>query len=40
VIESTASMNGDLQGIVGKSLNEIEELLMGMLPAEEEVGTA
>jgi hypothetical protein len=33
VIESTAGMYGDLQGIAGKSLNEIEGLQMTMLPA-------
>ncbi len=40
VIESTASMYGDLQGIAGKGLNEIEGLQIGMLPAGEEDGTA
>ena len=38
VIESTAGMYGDLQGIAGKSLNEIEGLQMTMLPAGEEDG--
>jgi hypothetical protein len=33
VIESTAGMYGDLQGIAGKSLNEIEGFQMTMLPA-------
>ncbi len=33
VIDSTAGMYGDLQGIAGKSLNEIEGLVMAMLPA-------
>lgn len=33
VIESTACMYGDLQGIAGKSLHEIEGLEMAMLPA-------
>ncbi len=32
VIESTAGMYGDLQGIAGKGLNEIEGLQMNMLP--------
>jgi hypothetical protein len=36
VIESTASMYGDLQGIAGKSLNEIEGLEIAMLPAATE----
>jgi hypothetical protein len=40
VIASTAGMYGDLQGIAGKGLNEIEELQMAMLPAGEEGGTA
>jgi hypothetical protein len=35
VIESTARMYGDLQGIAGKSLNEIEGLQLTMLPAGE-----
>jgi hypothetical protein len=34
VIESTAAMYGDLQGIAGKSLHEIEGLEIAMLPAE------
>ncbi len=36
VIDSTAGMYGDLQGIAGKSLNEIEGLQMAMLPAGED----
>jgi hypothetical protein len=40
VIESTAGMYGDLQGIAGKGLNEIEGLQFAMLPAGEEGGTA
>lgn len=36
VIESTAGMYGDLQGIAGKSLNEIEGLEIAMLPAGEQ----
>ena len=36
VIESTAGMYGDLQGIAGKSLNEIEGLEIAMLPAGED----
>ena len=40
VIESTAGMYGDLQGIAGKGLNEIEGLQIAMLPAGEEGGTA
>lgn len=36
VIESTAGMYGDLQGIAGKSLNEIEGLQMAMLPSGNE----
>jgi hypothetical protein len=36
VIESTAGMYGDLQGIAGKGLDEIEGLRMAMLPAGEE----
>jgi hypothetical protein len=39
VIESTAGMYGDLQGIAGRGLNEIEGLQMTMLPAGEEDGT-
>ena len=35
VIESTAGMYGDLQGIAGKSLHEIEGLEIAMLPAGE-----
>jgi len=35
VIESTAGMYGDLQGIAGKGLNEIEGLEIAMLPAGE-----
>ena len=34
VISSTAGMYGDLQGIAGKGLNEIEGLEIAMLPAE------
>jgi hypothetical protein len=33
-------MYGDLQGIAGKGLNEIEGLQIAMLPAGEEGGTA
>ena len=40
VIESTAGMYGDLQGIAGKSWNEIEGLQMAMLPAGDEGETA
>jgi len=36
VIEATAGMYGDLQGIAGKSLDEIEGLEIGMLPAGNE----
>lgn len=36
VIESTAGMYGDLQGIAGKGLNEIEGLQLTMLPAGED----
>ena len=36
VIESTAGMYGDLQGIAGKGLNEIEGLEIAMLPAGNE----
>src|ERR1700758_4677421 len=35
VIESTAGMYGDLQGIAGKSLPEIEGLEINMLPARQ-----
>jgi hypothetical protein len=38
VIESTAGMYGDLQGIAGKSLDEIEGLQLTMLAAGEEGG--
>ena len=38
VIESTAGMYGDLQGIAGKGLDEIEGLQMTMLPAGSEEG--
>jgi hypothetical protein len=38
VIESTAGMYGDLQGIAGKGLNEIAGLEIAMLPAGEESG--
>ena len=34
VIDSTAGMYGDLQGIAGKGLNEIEGLEIALLPAE------
>ena len=37
VIEATAGMYGDLQGIAGKSLDEIEGLEITMLPAGNEV---
>lgn len=37
VLDATAGMYGDLQGIAGKSLNEIEGLEVGMLPASNEV---
>lgn len=37
VIESTAGMYGDLQGIAGKSLHEIEGLEMAMLSSGERV---
>ncbi len=40
VIDSTAGMYGDLQGIAGKGLNEIEGLQMNMLPSGEEDGVA
>ena len=40
VIDSTAGMYGDLQGIAGKGLNEIEGLQMNMLPSGEEGGVA
>jgi hypothetical protein len=40
VIESTAGMYGDLQGIAGKGLNEIAGLEISMLPAGEERGSA
>jgi hypothetical protein len=36
VLEATAGMYGDLQGIAGKSLNEIEGLELVMLPAGDE----
>jgi hypothetical protein len=36
VLDATAGMYGDLQGIAGKSLNEIEGLEMTMLPAGNE----
>ena len=35
VIDSTAGMHGDLQGIAGRSLNEIAKLEIAMLPAGE-----
>jgi hypothetical protein len=37
VLDATAGMYGDLQGIAGKSLDEIEGLEIGMLPAGNEV---
>jgi hypothetical protein len=40
VIDSTAGMYGDLQGIAGKGLNEIEGLQLTMLPAGEDESTA
>jgi hypothetical protein len=40
VIESTAGIYSDLQGIAGKGLDEIEGLQMNMLPSGEEGGTA
>jgi len=40
VIESTAGMYGDLQGIAGKSLHEIGGLQIVMLPAGEDESTA
>ncbi len=40
VIDSTAGMYGDLSGIAGKGLNEIEGLQMNMLPSGEEDGVA
>ena len=40
VIESTAGMYSDLQGIAGKGLNEIEGLQIAMLPAGEGESTA
>ena len=40
VIESTAGMYGDLQGIAGKSLNEIEGLEIAMLSAGEDEKSA
>jgi hypothetical protein len=40
VIESTAGMYGDLQGIAGKGLNEIAGLQMAMLSAGENETTA
>jgi len=40
VIDSTAGMYGDLQGIAGRSLDEIEGLQMGMLPAGEDDSSA
>jgi hypothetical protein len=40
VIESTAGMYGDLQGIAGKGLNEIEGLQFAMLPAGEDETSA
>ena len=40
VIESTAGMYGDLQGIAGKSLDEIAGLEIAMLPAGEEAKIA
>jgi len=40
VIESTAGMYRDLQGIAGKGLNEIEGVQTAMLTAGEEGGSA
>ena len=40
VIESTAGIYSDLQGIAGKGLDEIEGLQMNMLPSGEEGGMA
>jgi hypothetical protein len=40
VIESTAGMYGDLQGIAGKNLHEIEGLEMAMLPSGEQMESA
>jgi hypothetical protein len=40
VIESTAGMYGDLQGIAGKGLNEIEGLQLTTLPAGEDETSA
>jgi hypothetical protein len=40
VIDSTAGMYGDLQGIAGKGLNEIAGLEIAMLPAGEDEPTA
>lgn len=40
MIESTAGIYDDLEGIVGKGLNEIEGLPIAMLPTVEEGGTA
>jgi hypothetical protein len=37
VLDATAGMYGDLQGIAGKNLDEIEGLEIGMLPAGNEV---
>ena len=40
VIDSTATMYGDLQGIAGRSLQEIQGLEMGLLPTGDQVETA
>jgi hypothetical protein len=37
VVEATAGMYGDLQGIAGKTLDEIQGLDIAMLPATSEV---
>ena len=37
VLDATAGMYGDLQGIAGKNLDEIEGLEITMLPAGNEV---
>ena len=36
VLDATAGLYGDLQGIAGKSLDEIDGLEIGMLPAGNE----
>jgi len=40
VIESTAGMYGDLQGIAGRTLQEIEELSIRLLPNKDECDTS